>query len=98
MNRAARHRQRRERNQLAKVRPQRVLEYVRHWAHPVPFIVFEYQSGYGLRIEIGPKGGIKFHSFHMSLEDHTGRRELPPEDWPDPVCRWMAERALTEGA
>lgn len=92
-----RHRTRRERNRLAKSKPFTVLKCYDHPTLKPPFFVFSYGGRGHLRVEVLESGEIKLHTFGMS---RTGSRftELALEEWPDPVCVYMAKRALTEGA
>ena len=93
----SRHRGRRQARQLIKQRPDAVLKFCDHRLHKAPFYVFTWATGGSVRLEITTDGEIKFHSFGMRAERIPNYREIPPEEWPDPVCAWMAKRALTEG-
>lgn len=78
-----------------KAPPQRVLRYLRHHTVPCPFIVLEVQPGSCVRLEIGPRGGVKLFDFPASKYDHSGREELPPDGWPDKLCAIIARLVLT---
>lgn len=91
-----RHKTRRERDQLAKQRPITVLKCFDHPILKPPFFVFRYEGGGSLRVEVLEDGSIKLHT-HGIRQSGAEYRELTLEEWPDPVCAYMAKRALIEG-